>query len=127
MSLNAILFIVAAGLVIALLVRRVILADERSPDNDRSVPPGVDSKYFAKAGDDLFSVFESGDPGLFALARAVLDRAGIRYVAEGEGVQDLFGLGRIGTGYNNITGPPRLCVPAVHVERARKLLADVDR
>jgi hypothetical protein len=123
MSLNALLFIVAAGLLIALLVRRLILADERSPDNDRSVPPGVGSKYFAGAGDDLFSVFESGDPGLFALAKATLDRTGIRYVTEAEGVQDLFGLGRIGTGYNNITGPPRICVPAAHVERARKLLA----
>ncbi len=123
MSLNALLFIVAAGLVIALLVRRIILADARSPDNDRSVPPGVDSQYFAKAGDDLFSVFESGDPGVFALAKVALDQAGIRYVTEGEGVQDLFGLGRIGTGYNNITGPPRICVPAAHVERARKLLA----
>ena len=127
MSLNALLFIAAAGLVIALLVRRVLRAEERSPDNDRTVPPDADSGYFANAGDDLFSVFESGDPGIFALAKAVLDRAGVRNVTQGEGVQDLFGLGRIGTGYNKITGPPRICVPADHVERARKLLAGVGK
>ena len=127
MSLNALLFIMAAGLVLALLVRRALRADERSPANDRSVPRDADAEYFARAGDDLFSVFESGDPGLFATAKAALDSAGIRYVTEGEGVQDLFGLGRIGTGYNNITGPPRICVPARHVERARKLLASFAR
>ena len=127
MNLNAILFIVAAGLAIALLVRRVLLAEERSPENERSVPPNADSGYFASAGDDLFSVFESGDPGVFALAKAVLDRAGIRYVTQGEALQNLFGVGRIGTGYNNITGPQRICVPAAHVERARKLLAHVTK
>ena len=123
-TLNAFLFIVAAGLVILLLVRRVILADERSPENDRLVPPGADAKDFATAGDDLFSVFVSGDPGVFSLAKATLDAAGIRYITEGEGVQDLFGLGRVISGYNTITGPPRICVPAAHVERARQLLAD---
>jgi hypothetical protein len=122
--LNAFLFIAVAGAVIALLVRRVILANERSPENDRIVPPGVDSKYFDGAGDDLFAVFASGDPGLFAMAKATLDGAGIRYITEGEGVQDLFGLGRVVSGYNAITGPPRICVRAAQVEHARRLLAD---
>ena len=125
MSLNAVLFIVVAGLVLTLLVRRVLLAEERSPENERSVPPDADSEFFARAGDDLFSVFESGDPVAFAMAKAVLDSAGVRYVTEGEGVQDLFGLGRIGAGHNKITGPPRICVPAAHVERARQLLASI--
>src|SRR2546430_14724888 len=97
MSLNALLFIVAAGLVIALLVRRIILADARSPDNDRSVAPGVDSQNFAKAGGDFFSVFESGDPSLFALAKAALDQACIRYVSQGVVDQNLFGPAPNGT------------------------------
>jgi hypothetical protein len=43
---------------------------------------------------DLVTVFESGDVALFALVKAALDLAEIRYVAQGEGLQDLFGMGR---------------------------------
>jgi len=72
---------------------------------------------------DLVTVFESGDIALLALAKAALDRAGIRYIAQGEGLQDLFGMGRIGSGFNQITGPPRLRVTAENAERARETLA----
>ena len=74
---------------------------------------------------DLVTVFESGDIGLFALAKAALDRAGIRYIAQGEGLQDLFGMGRIGSGFNQITGPPRLRVTAENAERAREILREL--
>ena len=74
---------------------------------------------------DLVTVFESGDIVLFALAKAALDRAGIRYIAQGEGLQDLFGMGRIGTGFNQITGSPRLRVTADNAERARAVLAEL--
>lgn len=74
---------------------------------------------------DLVTVFESADPALFAMARAALDGAGIRYVAQGEGVQDLFGIGRLGTGYSLVTGPPRIRVTSEDAERARELLLDL--
>jgi hypothetical protein len=70
------------------------------------------------------TVFESADPALFAMARAALDGAGIRYVAQGEGVQDLFGLGRLGTGYSLVTGPPRIRVMSEDAARARELLIE---
>lgn len=68
------------------------------------------------------TVFESADPALFALARAALDGAGIRYVAQAEGLQDLFGIGRLGTGYSLVTGPPTIRVAFEDAERARELL-----
>lgn len=71
------------------------------------------------------TVFESADPALFAMARAALDGAGIRYVAQGEGIQDLFGLGRLGTGYSLVTGPPRIRVTSDDAERAREVLLDL--
>ncbi|HWC74350.1 MAG TPA: DUF2007 domain-containing protein [Gemmatimonadales bacterium] len=75
----------------------------------------------------LVTVFESGDFTLLALAKAALDEEGIRYVVEGEGVQDLFGLGRLGSGYNLITGAPRIRVSPENAERARELLSDLDQ
>lgn len=70
------------------------------------------------------TVFESADPALFAMARAALDGAGIRYVAQAEGLQDLFGIGRLGTGYSLVTGPPRIRVTFEDAERARELLIE---
>ena len=74
---------------------------------------------------DLVTVFVSADPALFTMAKAALDGAGIRYVADGEGVQDLFGIGRLGTGYSLVTGPPRIRVTLEDAERARELLLDL--
>jgi len=73
----------------------------------------------------LVTVYESSDLALFAMAKAALDGAGIRYVAQGEGIQDLFGMGRLGTGYNMITGPPRIRVTTEDAERAREILAEL--
>jgi putative signal transducing protein len=55
--------------------------------------------------DVLVTVFESGDAVLLTMAKAALDSAGIRYVEEGQGIQDLFGV-----------------VTAENAERARQLL-----
>jgi len=74
---------------------------------------------------DLVTVFESADVVLFALAKSALDRAGIRYIAQAEGLQDLFGMGRIGTGFNAITGPPRIRVTADNAKRASAILAEI--
>ena len=74
---------------------------------------------------ELVTVFESVDLALLAIAKATLDSAGIRYVAQGEGIQDLFGLGRLGTGYSLVTGPPRIRVTADDAARARELLAEL--
>lgn len=59
------------------------------------------------------------------MARTALDDAGIRYIAENEITQDLFGLGRIGSGYNLVTGPPRLRVAAENAARANEVLAEL--
>jgi hypothetical protein len=72
------------------------------------------------------TVFQSSDLALFALAKAALEGEGIPYISDGEGIQDLFGIGRLGTGYSLITGPPRIRVMAEHVARARELLADLE-
>jgi len=74
---------------------------------------------------DLVTVFESSDVTLMALAKAALDEAGIRYVAQSEETQDLFGVGRLGSGYNAITGPPRIRVTAEEAERAREVLREL--
>jgi len=74
---------------------------------------------------DLVTVFESSDIALFAIAKSTLDTAGIRYITQAEGLQDLFGWGRLVSGYNFVTGAPRIRVIAEDAARARDLLRDL--
>ena len=59
------------------------------------------------------------------VAKSLLDDAGIHYFAKGEGVQDLFAGGRIGTGFNPGVGPIQLQVPAEDARTAKELLCDL--
>lgn len=70
-------------------------------------------------------MFRTGNPVLVAVAKVALDAEGIRYVVEGEGVQDLIGMGRFPVGYNAVTGPVRIQVAAQNAERARLALAGI--
>ena len=74
---------------------------------------------------ELVTVSEGFDPTLFLLAQSALQDAGILYVTEGEGIQDLFAGGRGGLGFNPVTGPPRIRVKREDAERARAALSEV--
>lgn len=71
---------------------------------------------------DLVTVVESGNPFEIAVAESLLAEAEIPYWKQGDGLQDLFGGGRIGLGYNLLTGPVRIQVERQNLERARELL-----
>ena len=75
--------------------------------------------------ENLVTVFETGNEAIVGLVKSMLDEAKIRYLAQGEGVQDLFGVGVIGTGFNPITGPVVFKVMPEDVNYAKELLKDV--
>jgi putative signal transducing protein len=68
------------------------------------------------------TVLETSDPGLVAVAKSLLDSAGIHYFAKGEALQNLFGWGQLGTGFNPIVGAVQLQVAADDADDARELL-----
>ena len=74
---------------------------------------------------DWITVLETGDPATLALAKSLLESEDIQYFARGEGVQDLFALGRLGTGFNPVTGPVQLQVDKHDMDTATALLADL--
>ena len=76
---------------------------------------------------DLVTVFEAGDPALVALAKSVLESAGIEFAAKGEGVQDLFGFGRFPGGANLVTGPVAFQVSPEDADRAKSLLSELEQ
>ncbi len=71
---------------------------------------------------DFVTVFESSDPVELSIARSILDEAGIPFATRGADFQELFGIGRIGTGFNTVVGPTRIEVPARSGDRAAILL-----
>lgn len=76
--------------------------------------------------ENFVTILATGDSGQIAFAKSLLDDAGIPYVAKGEGVQDLFGMGRLGGGYNFVTGPVQIQVHSNYEDEARELLERIE-
>ncbi len=74
---------------------------------------------------DLVTVLETGSQSLVAVAGSILDGAGIPYIARNDRLQNLFGWGSIGTGFNLVTGVIRIQVPPDREEEARALLTEL--
>jgi len=76
---------------------------------------------------ELITVFTTGDAALLPVIESVLSGAGIQFFAKNEALQSLFGWGRIGTGYNVVTGPVVIQVASEDAEAARKLLHPLNK
>lgn len=68
-------------------------------------------------------VMDLADPAILAVAKSLLEDAGIPFFIKNEDTQSLFGGGQLGTGYNVITGPPVLMVEPSRMDEVRELLA----
>jgi len=71
---------------------------------------------------EMVTVMETGDQSLAAVAKSVLEGAGIPCIARNERLQNLFGWGSIGTGFNAAMGPIRIQVLREDADAARELL-----
>ncbi len=73
----------------------------------------------------LVTVLSTGNHGIIAVAKSILDDAGIEYYAKNERTEDLIGLGVFGTGYNTVIGPIEIQVLEENAEEAKTLLKDL--
>lgn len=102
-------------------------APEDSPPALPSSPPvTTPSPEVLRRRLELVTVFKTGDPGLIALVKSILQSADIPFTTKGEGIQDLAGLGRLGSGYNFIFGPVEIQVSRADASVARALLEDLE-
>lgn len=74
----------------------------------------------------MITVFEGGNWAELAVAKMLLEAEEIAFVTQGEGVQDLFGIGRAVGSFNQITGPVQLRVREEDVDRAREALRELE-
>lgn len=75
---------------------------------------------------ELVPIYRAPNAALSALAQSLLDAENIEYMLRGEALQDLFGWGRLGSGYNPIVGPAEFWVRADDAERAAEVLKDLE-
>jgi hypothetical protein len=85
-------------------------------------PPLADTDPLLEV--ELVTVLETGDPSELLFAESVLREAGIPFIKRGESLQELFALGRLGTGFNPIAGPILLQVPEEQADAAAQLLTE---
>jgi hypothetical protein len=85
--------------------------------DDNATPPQPDI--------ELVAVFRTGDESKILVAKSLLEAEGIEYLVRGEGIQDLFGWGRLAIGFSNVVGPAEFVVRKDDENRARDLLRDL--
>jgi len=74
---------------------------------------------------ELVTVLETKDPGVLTIAKSLLEEAGIEFIDTAEGLQDFYGVGRLG-GIQPLTGPARLQVSVSDEKRARTTLQGLE-
>ncbi len=75
---------------------------------------------------NLVTVYEAGNLAILSFAKSILESGGIDYYCKGEGIQDLFGAGRLGTGYNPVLGPVQIQVAEEDAEKAKEILDQIE-
>lgn len=75
---------------------------------------------------ELVEVFATGDATLVPVVRSLLEEEGIEHLVQGEGIQELVGMGRVGAGMNIAAGPTRFFVREDEAARAAELLAHLE-
>ena len=73
---------------------------------------------------ELVTVLTSGDPAILAVARSMLEDAGIECLVKGEGLEDLFAAGRLGFGFNPAVGPIEIQVVKDDEQEAMEALRE---
>ena len=99
------------------------VCDEKLVDELVEDQSELDEKY---GKEPFVVVLSTGDRGLVAVIKSLLEDAGIRYMVRGEELQDLFGGGSLGFGFNPIIGPIEILVSESDAEDVIKLIEQTD-
>lgn len=75
---------------------------------------------------EIVKVFEATNAAVLPLVESVLFDANIEFMTKSEGLQDVFALGRLGMGSNNLIGPATIWVRKDDEAEARGLIDMLD-
>lgn len=77
--------------------------------------------------DEMAPLMSIPEAALIPVIESLLGGEGIAHYVHGENVQDLFGAGRIGSGFNVLAGLPVLYVESARLDEAKRLLEGMQR
>jgi len=72
--------------------------------------------------DELITIFTPNNQAEYLVIKSMLENQGIRTWTRNEHVQNLFGMGQLGAGYNFITGPIKILIHAHDETIAREII-----
>jgi hypothetical protein len=102
-------------------LRPIVRSDEESASFDSEPEWLTDVDY-----ERFVPVLTPRDAAMVPFVESLLRSAGIRCFVKNEEIQDLFGVGRLGTGFSTFTGPPTVSVEPGRAEEAAGLLANIE-
>jgi len=76
---------------------------------------------------DMVTIKIIDDQSFLMVAKSIIESAEIPFFTKNEGVQELFGFGRVGTGFNIAAGPIEIQVPKEYAEEALTLLESAEQ
>jgi len=97
------------------------------PDCDENLvdtlPPDEEEHDEEDKYANMVTVYETSDQSKILIAKSLLEEAGIEFFAQGDGIMDLFGAGRLG--FNPVVGPVYFKVREEDEDRALEILVDM--
>jgi hypothetical protein len=74
--------------------------------------------------DELLTIFIPNNEAEHLIIKSLLENQGILTWSRNEHVQNLFGMGQLGTGYNYITGPVEIQINSKDLVKAENILSE---
>jgi hypothetical protein len=87
----------------------------------------VDNLTIVPEAGELVPIFETADSAEAIVVKSLLESEHIYHVSQNEILQDFFGAGRVGAGYNSIIGLIRILVAKADKNKALRLLEEMRR
>jgi hypothetical protein len=87
----------------------------------------VDKLAIVPEAGELVPVFETADSAEAIVVKSLLESERIYHVSQNEILQDFFGAGRVGAGYNSIIGLIRILVAKADKNKAVQILKEMRR
>ena len=82
----------------------------------------ADEATFETPG-EFVEVYRAEDPASLPVIESLLETNGVPFMVTNQVTQDFLGIGRFGSGYNNVFGPPVVKVPESRAAEALELLS----
>jgi len=104
------------------------MENEEQQNEEQNSEENEDDEHKEEDFENLVTILSTEDQGIAAVAKTILEEAGINYYVKGEGIQSMYGIGIKGVGgFDPLTDPIEIQVIQEDEDAAIELLKDVEK